>query len=245
LNIECDEIIHKEGDFQVLTNFYQSHPELGGLGNAFERYYTAVSMLENMTELSVDYFTSICNATHVSSSVFSNVLDLTQEKLFVYYFYNYENVLEIDLNEELAKGESRSYLGSYFEPDDNQPPNKPDTPWCEKETGNPGVDYKFNFKRPRDPDGNLISLFIDWGDGTDSGWFQADAYTTSVYHNWSEEGTYEVKVKAWDIYGRESEWSDPISISIPKNKPTLKLYLFNFLEQYPNLFQLLRHLLKL
>jgi hypothetical protein len=107
------------------------------------------------------------------------------------------------------------------------------------------VGYKFNFRRPRDPDGDLIGLFIDWGDGTDSGWFQANSYTTIWYHRWAEQGTYEIRYKARDQYGAESEWSDPTAISIPKNKLNMKLYFFDFLENHPNLFQILRQILKL
>jgi penicillin V acylase-like amidase (Ntn superfamily) len=252
---EGDDWIYKEGDFQVVTNFLQSHPELGGITDtAFERYDTAVSMLENMTDLSVDYFRDICNATHAEVSswstdwswtVYSWICDLKNQIIYLYHFYDYENVVVIDLNEELAKGEHYIYLGSLFEPDDNQPPNKPNTPWGEKESGNPGVNYKFNFRRPKDPENHGTSILIDWGDGTSLGWTRTIQYTTSFYHNWSEQGTYEVRVKAMDQYGAESDWSDPIAISIAKNKPCMKQYFFNLLEIHPNLFPTLRQLLKL
>jgi len=54
----------------------QTHPEIGGY--PCWRYDTAVSMLENMTALSVDYFKDICNATHNDGyypSVTSNIYD--------------------------------------------------------------------------------------------------------------------------------------------------------------------------
>jgi len=37
-------------------------------------------------------------------------------------------------------------------------------------------------------------------------------------HNWTERGDYEVKVKARDHYGAESEWSDPFTVTMPKSK---------------------------
>ncbi len=240
--IEGDDIIYREGDFQVVTNFLQSHPELGGY--PCWRYDTAVSMLENMTELTIDYFTSICDATHVSNSVFSNVYDLRQEKMWTYYFYDYTNAVEIDLNEELANGPSRIYLGSLFEPENNQPPNKPDRP-----TGNtfgvPGEDIEYQCQKTTDPDGDKLTYLFDWGDGTNSGWLPKSMGTTvKATHNWTEKGSYEIKVKAMDIYGRESEWSDPLSVTIPRNK-VINRPLLNFLENHPNMFPIIQKLLRL
>jgi len=242
--IEGDDIIYREGDFQVITNFYHSHPELGGIGGyPCWRYNTAVSMLENMTELSVDYFTSICNVTHVDDhSVFSPIYDLKQGKIWIYYFHNYDRVLEFDLNEEIEKGESRTYLGSLFEPEGNQPPNKPSAP-TGNESGVQGEDIKFNCRKTSDPDGDRTSYLFDWGDGTDSGWLPLyyTAFSVNAYHNWTEKGDYEVKVKAKDIYGRESEWSDPLSITMPKNK-SINPVLFRLLEDYPNLYHIFRQM---
>jgi len=213
---DYDSMIFKEGDFQVITNFLQSQPELGGY--PCWRYDTAVSMLENMSDLNVDYFTSICNATHGTSSVFSNVYDLKQEKIWIHYYYNYNNVLEIDLNEELANGERRSYLGSLFEPEDNQPPDKPDAPTGEI-SGLPGEDFDYRASKTPDPNEDNIMYLFDWDDGTDSGWIMPTVFgSIKATHNWTERGDYEVKVKARDHYGAESEWSDPFTVTMPKSK---------------------------
>ena len=53
-----------------------------------------------------------------------------------------------------------------------------------------------------------------------------------------------IQVKAKDVYGAESEWSDPLPVSMPKNKAINTPFL-NFLENHPNLFPLLRQLLDL
>ena len=50
--IEGDDIVFKDGDYQVVTNFIQTHPWLGGY--PCWRYDTAVNMLDVMTELSVE-----------------------------------------------------------------------------------------------------------------------------------------------------------------------------------------------
>jgi hypothetical protein len=241
--IEGDNIIYKNGDFQVVTNFYLSqHPDPP---YPCWRYDTAVSMLENMTDLSVDYFQSICNATHQKTTVHSNIYDLNQEIFYVNYYKNFENTLEFDLNNELAKGERRIHLGSLFDSEDNNPPEKPEPPTGET-SGEPGVDYEFKGKKTNDPDGDRTMYLFDWGDGTDSGWLNPSMVGTfKATHNWTERGTYEIKIKGKDVYGRESEWSDPLAFSTPKNKPYINTPFLRFLENHLHMFPLLRQLLDL
>jgi hypothetical protein len=240
--IEGDDIIYRNGDFQVVSNFYHSHPELGGLGNAYERYAIAVSMLENMTDFSVDYFTSICNATHQRSTDFSNVFDLKQGKIFSNYMKDFENTVEIDIDEKLTKGRYRVYLGSLFEPEGNQGPSKTDAP-TGNETGSPGGEYRYSVRKVKDPDGDSLSYMWDWGDGTFSNWIPAPATGVylSAYHIWDMEGTYEVRVKAMDMYGAEGEWSDPLVVSMPKTKSlsVFNLWISRLIQRFPILELLL------
>ncbi len=238
--IEGDDIIFREGDFQVVSNFYHSHPEIGALGNGFERYYTAVSMLENMTELTVDYFSSICNATVQRSTVHSNIYDLKQEKIWVYYMQDFDRVVEFDLNEELAKGERRIYLGSLFEPEGNQPPAKPEPPKG-NESGLPGEDIEYRIVKTSDPERDKISYMFDWGDDTQSPWLYKTMGAIKSPHNWTERGTYDVRVKARDMYGAESEWSDPLVVSMPKTKSIsyFNPWISRLIERFPILELLL------
>ena len=240
--IEGDDIVYREGDFQVVTNFIQTHPELGWY--PCSRYETAVSMLENMTDLSVDYFTSICNSTHVAKTIHSNIYDLRQEKIWIYYMQDFNRVVEIDLNEELTKGEKRIYLGSLFEPEGNQPPEKPDAPTGEI-SGLPGEDFVYKANKTTDPNDDPMMYLFDWGDSSDTNWIKPSVMGgIKASHNWTERGDYEVRVKAMDMYGAESDWSDPLIVTMPKNKPINVLF-FRFLEKHPHLFPLLRQLPKL
>ena len=50
---------------------------------------------------------------------------------------------------------------------------------------------------------------FDWGDGNLSGWF-----TGNISYKWSFPGIYELKLKAKDIYGYETPWSEPYVITI-------------------------------
>jgi hypothetical protein len=83
----------------------------------------------------------------------------------------------------------------------------------------------------------------DWGDGTFSHWIQASDYGPYLLfdHSWNEEGTYEVRVKARDVYGAESEWSDPLIVSMPKIKliDDFNHWLFRLIQHFPILELLL------
>jgi hypothetical protein len=38
-------------------------------------------------------------------------------------------------------------------------------------------------------------------------------------HKWINQGSYEIKTKAKDETGLESDWSYPLPVTIPKKKP--------------------------
>ena len=64
----------------------------------------------------------------------------------------------------------------------------------------------------------MVYYLFDWGDGSDSGWlgpYESGAEVNAT-HTWSEVGSYGIKVKAKDVNGAESEWSDTLAVSMPK-----------------------------
>jgi len=67
-----------------------------------------------------------------------------------------------------------------------------------------------------DPDGDTIQYGWDWDDGSDVEWTEwySSGETCFITHRWHSIGTHTVRVKARDSYYGESEWSDPIIISI-------------------------------
>jgi hypothetical protein len=100
----------------------------------------------------------------------------------------------------------------------NDIPDKPNRP-SGPNSGKPGVEYTYKTKTT-DINGDKIYFKWGWGDGTTSDW-DGPYYsmeTAELSHTWSEGGTFEVKVKAKDVHGDESEWSDPLQVSMPKNK---------------------------
>ena len=106
---------------------------------------------------------------------------------------------------------------------ENHPPDKPDRPSGEM-NGRVGKSYTY-YSRTTDPDDDKVYYMFDWGDGTTSGWIGpfTSGSTVSASHVWTTWGTYDVRVKAKDVHGAESSWSDPLPVSMPKSKCLLSL----------------------
>jgi hypothetical protein len=119
-------------------------------------------------------------------------------------------------------------------------PTRPDGP----PNGKPGVEYTYQTSTT-DPDGDQVYYMWEWGDDTTSDWLGPydSGETVSADKSWNEKGTYEVKVKAKDIYDQESEWSDPLAVTIPRNKAVTNPLIFRLLERISNAFLNIIHLL--
>ncbi len=98
------------------------------------------------------------------------------------------------------------------------PPEKPKKP--EGETSiEAGIFYEYKTSST-DTDSEKIFLMWDWGDGEYSNWkgpYNSGEEVTEE-HSWEEKGTYSIRVKSKDESGLQSKWSDPLTVSLPKNK---------------------------
>jgi len=116
------------------------------------------------------------------------------------------------------------------------------------DTGAPGIDYNYTAKTIYEINPPLYYKF-DWGDGTYTDWLGRynSGESCMASHMWKEKGVYDVKVKVKDVDGWESEWSDPLEVSMPRNKPfNFNFNLFSWLfERFPHAFPIIRHLLDL
>jgi hypothetical protein len=106
-------------------------------------------------------------------------------------------------------------------------------------SGKKGTTYTYTSSAV-DPDEDSIYLWFDWGDGTNSGWMgpYGSGNTGSASHSWASDDTYDIKVKAKDIYDKEGPWSDTISVTIPRYKTINKIILMRLLEKHPLLQKL-------
>ena len=243
--IEGDEIIYKGGDFQVVTNFLQSRPEHGWY--PCWRYDTVLNILENIDELSIEYFSNICNIVHQEEeypTIFSNIYDLNNNIIYLYHHYNYEKVISINITEEFRKGRNTYYLPSLFEPDNNTKPEKPSKP-IGITSGRIKTEYLYRSKST-DPDGDHLYFLFDWGDNTNSSWIRSNQLgECTATHVWDNTGIYEVRVKVKDIYGFESNWSDPLSVNMPKNRDSSNIYLLKLFDLLIDRFPVLNFFMKI
>ncbi len=114
----------------------------------------------------------------------------------------------------------------YFQVQGGNPgPNKPNVPSgpC---LGKPGILFTYETSTI-DPNGGLVYYMWDWDDGTPLTWTGPfnSGQTATASHIWSAKGIYNIKVKAKDITGANSVWSDPLPIIMPFsfNKPILRV----------------------
>jgi hypothetical protein len=129
----------------------------------------------------------------------------------------------------------------------NDPPNTPQRP-TGSASGKIHVQYTYN-ATTTDPDNDQVYYKWSWGDGNISDWLGpfTSGEIASAQHTWNTKGSYEIKVKAKDIQGFESNWSEPLLIKMPKNDLfSFHLYVLQCLEQlferFPHAFLILRYL---
>ncbi len=82
----------------------------------------------------------------------------------------------------------------------------------------------YNFQvSSTDPQDLPIQYYWDWGDDTSIEWtgYYGSGMTCSQIHQWMEPGTYEIRVKAKNIAGLESDWSEALTITIVQNDPPI------------------------
>lgn len=117
----------------------------------------------------------------------------------------------------------------------NQAPNKPSI--SGPSSGRVGSSYTYTASTT-DDDGDQIYYWFEWGDGTNTGWIGSfnSGQSASESHIWSAQGTFSIKVKTKDSNDAESVWSDPLPVSMPKNKSMA--YFLEFISQFPRLSQL-------
>ena len=126
----------------------------------------------------------------------------------------------------------------------NELPSKPSKPTGQVK-GKPDEEYTYS-TMSTDPEYDDIYYWFDWGDGTNTGWVGPfmSGQPCNAQHSWDEKGDYQVKVKSRDRCYAESPWSDPLTVSMPKNKAINRNFL-NIFYNHPNIYKLLQYLIYL
>lgn len=112
--IEGDSIIYKNGNYQICTNFSQSQNKAGTY--PCDRYKKADNMLKN-NKIDLDLFRNILIETHNEGKYktqYSNIYNLKNKIVYLYYFHDYDNFIKIDLKKELQKGKRTLEMHELF-----------------------------------------------------------------------------------------------------------------------------------
>jgi len=136
--------------------------------------------------------------------------------MWMYYVPSVGNFVKMVPADDMVDFSLEMIATSYPSPDS---PLKPDTPSGET-NGQIGQSYDYTTKAI-DPNGDQIKYGWDWdGDLIPdewTGWYDSDV-TITTSHTWTQQGNYDIRVKARDTSGLESEWSDPLPVSMPVNQ---------------------------
>ena len=94
-----------------------------------------------------------------------------------------------------------------------------------------------------DPSNSDLSYYVDWGDGTFTGWTSPTPSNESVNvsHIWNEKGSYLIKAKTKNVQGIESQWSDSLPVTMPYSMKKPLQQFFELLFQRFTFISLLRH----
>jgi len=94
-----------------------------------------------------------------------------------------------------------------------------------------------------DPDMDPIYYKFDWGDDSFTDWFgpYISGTDASESHTWST-GVYDIRVKAKDTRGLETNWSDAFRITMPRNKDT-SLFFLKLIERFLDNFSIFKYLI--
>ncbi len=142
------------------------------------------------------------------------------EKNFNRYYHSIEDTIE-NMNISYIVKNSKLIIATLAELAEISDLQSPVKPIITKGEVNGKYGEQYNYSAfTTDPQNDEIYYFWDWGDNTNSDWIgpYESGIECEISNIWEKRGNYNIKVKSKDYYGHESEWSDPLSISMPKDK---------------------------
>jgi hypothetical protein len=128
--IDGDTVLHKQGSFQIATNFrLVDHPD-PPWPEGEERYGIVSDMLSQADHYTVDLFRRALDTAHqegYSPTLYSQVYELNTGTIHLYLYHDFEHEVVLNLAEELAKGPHIVTIQSLF------PPNSDLNQWAARQ----------------------------------------------------------------------------------------------------------------
>ena len=159
-----------------------------------------------------------------------------QNGTLVSYYIHAEDASGRAENHPYIGAENAYVFTAYGDVYQNTPPERPQRP-SGPANGKAGTTYLYSTSTS-DADSDVVFYLWDWGDGTTGEWLgpNASGAVVSASHVWSEEGTYLVRVKAKDVHDAESDWSDPLAVTMPKSSVRALVFLERLQRLFPNVY---------
>jgi len=100
------------------------------------------------------------------------------------------------------------------------PPEIPSSPSGETE-GMHSKSYSYSTSTTDPNLGDMLYYKFNWDDFTTTDWLgpYESGESISSYHSWDEPGEYDIKVKAKDLAGSETDWSDTTTVEMGNTPP--------------------------
>jgi hypothetical protein len=151
----------------------------------------------------------------------------------VSYYIHAEDESEREANHPYIGASDAHFFLAQGDVQQNNPPEQPQRP-SGKTPGNVGSTYLYS-TTTTDVDGDQVYYLWDWGDGNFSDWLgpYGSGLTASAQHAWATKGTYSIRVKAKDLSGAESNWSEPLAVTMPRNLATMMFFFERFEQRFP------------
>ncbi len=134
--------------------------------------------------------------------------------------------------------DTRSSEGDVYSDTLLNPPEKPTI--SGPSSGKPNREYDFTVTTT-DSDGDQVWYLVEWGDDSDTGWVgpYSSGSGATLSHTWDTEDTFNIKAKAKNSKGAESDWAT-LEFSTPKAKG-----FFRHIFDYFDILEIIWNLLKI
>ena len=136
-----------------------------------------------------------------------------------------ELLINIFGNISCTSGQYSIYSGSSTILINGEPPNIPSKP-SGPILGERNINYNYS-SSTIDPENSNIYYLFDWDDGNTSGWMGPfdSGHVCETSHYWKDGGYYNIRTKAKDMLGHESNWSENLTVKI--NVPPIANFTFS------------------